>query len=132
MGMFHPINDLPMRTEDTHSRRSCWLSRWAHALGCWRVALLGGIFICGLTVSVVVFWLLREHEVQLVKIQFSHQASDRLQTIQSALNKRLAALKWIKAFYAASLEVERSEFSIFTRWALATTAFKLLMLSTTA
>jgi signal transduction histidine kinase len=95
------------------------LSHWAKAIGFWRVALVGNVFLGGLIVSAVIFGILEKQEKQLIKIKFGDLADNRMQTIEDSLTQRLTALDWVSAFYASSREVEPSEFRTFTRLALA-------------
>jgi PAS domain S-box-containing protein len=86
----------------------------AHRLNYRQQFLLAGVAVAGIIVSIVVFWLLRVQEHQVAVAQFRLEAEKRVEAIKQAFANQLGVMSLVKAFYAGSVEVDRSEFTTFS------------------
>lgn len=73
----------------------------------------------GIVLSVLLARLLRDHEQQLIAVQFQHDGMRRIEAIQNAATDRLNVVDILEAFYSGSQLVERDEFRTFAKPLLA-------------
>ena len=77
------------------------------------------VAIGGIVISLLLARLLRDHEQQLIAVQFQHDGMRRIEAIQNAATDRLNVVDIIEAFYSGSRLVERDEFHTFAKPLLA-------------
>lgn len=73
----------------------------------------------GIVISLLLARLLRDHEQQLIAVQFQHDGMRRIEAIQNATVDRLNVVDILGAFYSGSQLVERNEFHTFAKPLLA-------------
>src|SRR5213594_2173567 len=88
------------------------VSIWRHGLP------LAFILIAGISVSLMLFFIVRQAEARRDQADFERRASIPVTAIQNAIDEHLALLRSIAAFYFSSHEVDRNEFRAFTEDAL--------------
>jgi PAS domain S-box-containing protein len=79
-----------------------------------RLWLLGVVITCGIAISIAAYWILIMQDAQMAEVQFQLEAKSKVETIQQAIEDQLSVMSLIRAFFAGSEEVNRSEFKIFT------------------
>ncbi|MCX5709514.1 MAG: hypothetical protein NT088_02135, partial [Candidatus Omnitrophica bacterium] len=84
------------------------------SLGSSNVALIY-VALIGASLTIILFFIIREWEQKNILTQFNVDASDRVRAIENAIQDNNSALLAIGSFYEASRSVERKEFHDFTR-----------------
>jgi PAS domain S-box-containing protein len=79
---------------------------------------LAFILIAGLSVSLVLFFIVRQAETRRDQADFERRANAPVTAIQDAIDEHIVLLRSIGAFYFSSHTVDRNEFRAFTEDAL--------------
>ena len=79
-----------------------------------RVILVLSMAIGGVSLSVLLAWLLLTREQELAKVQFKLDAGERVESLQGAVADRLGVVDTLAAFFSGSQVVNRGEFHAFT------------------
>jgi PAS domain S-box-containing protein len=79
------------------------------------VALASLVFLSGVLLSVWLSAHLRQQEEELDATRFQTEAHERVELVKRALEERLRVVGALRAFYAASYDVEPHEFQTFAR-----------------
>ncbi|OHB76064.1 MAG: hypothetical protein A2W31_16835 [Planctomycetes bacterium RBG_16_64_10] len=80
-----------------------------------RWLILAVVGCAGLTLSALLYWALRSRERQPAEVQFKLDAEHLAAAVERSFASHLEVVGALTAFYAASKDVTRDEFAIFTR-----------------
>jgi PAS domain S-box-containing protein len=78
----------------------------------WRLSGIAGL--CGLLLSLALFWTLWHEEREAASLQFRLDAGKKVEAIKQAVANQLGVMSLFRAFYAGSVEVDRGEFNTFS------------------
>jgi PAS domain S-box-containing protein len=84
-------------------------------LGRRRLLLSLAIAVAGVTLSLLLFDLLRDREQKIARTEFAGSADRQIREIQSAVIDRLGTINTLATYYAGSELVERKEFRVFVK-----------------